>query len=205
MATYDTSTGLRALQGGSLVSEIDTGFLALAQDVAARLPTVVTSLPGAPYDGQEIYYVADATNGIVWHLRYRSASASAYKWEFVGGSPMRDEVSTLGSTASAAFVDLASTGPQLTAPLAGDYEVDFGAKSVGTGGIDAIMSIKNGGAATSDVGRILVTGSSGATSTQTRRMTVTAAATALKAQYRAQGGTAQFLDRWMRIVPVRVG
>lgn len=30
--TYDTSSGLRALQGGSLVADIDAGFLALAQD-----------------------------------------------------------------------------------------------------------------------------------------------------------------------------
>jgi len=43
-------------------------------------------LPVLPYDGQEIYYIADATNGVIWHLRYRAASASAYKWEFLGGS-----------------------------------------------------------------------------------------------------------------------
>jgi hypothetical protein len=35
--TYDTTTGLRALLGGNLVSDIDTGFLSLAQDVAATL------------------------------------------------------------------------------------------------------------------------------------------------------------------------
>lgn len=35
--TYDTTTGLRALLGGNLVSDIDTGFLSLAQDSAAAL------------------------------------------------------------------------------------------------------------------------------------------------------------------------
>lgn len=36
-ADYDTSTGLRALKGDSLVSDIDAGFLALATDVAAKV------------------------------------------------------------------------------------------------------------------------------------------------------------------------
>jgi hypothetical protein len=39
----------------------------------------------APQDGDEVYYAADATNGVIWHLRYRAASSSSYKWEFVGG------------------------------------------------------------------------------------------------------------------------
>lgn len=52
-------------------------FQAGGSDVA-----LVTSLPANPVDGQEIYFLADSTNGIIWHLRYRVASS---KWEYVGG------------------------------------------------------------------------------------------------------------------------
>src|SRR5262245_59117871 len=27
---------------------------------------LVSSLPGSPTDGQEVYYLADATNGVIW-------------------------------------------------------------------------------------------------------------------------------------------
>src|SRR4030095_11342304 len=51
---------------------------------APQIP-LVSALPGSPFDGQEIYYLADATNSVIWHLRYRAGSSSAYKWEFIGG------------------------------------------------------------------------------------------------------------------------
>lgn len=100
----------------ALVStELDTRYL----------PAIVTSLPGSPTDGQEIYYVANTTNGVIWHLRYRSASASIYKWEFVGGPPLysetlvQDDIVATGST----FVD--ASGPNLTVPLSGEYLISF--------------------------------------------------------------------------------
>jgi hypothetical protein len=133
MPTYSTTTKylLRALLGGNLVSDIDTGFASLASDIDANMagyaegtfagkpaaakagriyrctdtgqwladtgtawidlnaaPQLLSSLPSSPYDGQEIYYSADPTNGVIWHLRYRSASAPPYKWELVGGPPL---------------------------------------------------------------------------------------------------------------------
>jgi hypothetical protein len=85
----------------------------------------VTSLPGSPVNGQDCFYLADATNGIVWHLKYRAASASAYKWECMDGPPLTSEIVTGEATASTAYVDLATTGPQVTLPLAGDYDIKF--------------------------------------------------------------------------------
>ena len=41
MPTYDTTTGLRALLGGNKVKDVDTGFLALAQDAALALATLL--------------------------------------------------------------------------------------------------------------------------------------------------------------------
>jgi len=88
-------------------------------------PAIGTSLPASPYDGQECYYLADATNGIVWHLRYRASSASAYKWELVGGAPLAAVVDTDESlTADSTWRNVATAGPQITMPLNGDYDYD---------------------------------------------------------------------------------
>jgi len=59
---------------------------------------ILTALPAVTNadDGLEINYLADAANGIVWRLRYRAFQAdgvtpnpSAYKWEYIGGPPLR--------------------------------------------------------------------------------------------------------------------
>lgn len=42
--TYDTTTGLRALTGGNLVSDIDTGFLSLATDVMTKVVNQASSV-----------------------------------------------------------------------------------------------------------------------------------------------------------------
>jgi len=87
----------------------------------------VTSLPTYPVDGQEIYYVADATNGVMWHLRYNAASASAYKWEFLGGGTLTTIVQGSGQRAFGTWGDLSDVvGPAVAIPLAGDYDLDWG-------------------------------------------------------------------------------
>lgn len=83
----------------------------------------VTTLPSSPVDGQEIYYQADGTNGVIWHLRYRAASASTYKWELVGGPPLMSQVlgdNFAGTITANAWVAI-GTDPSITAPLAGEY------------------------------------------------------------------------------------
>jgi hypothetical protein len=86
---------------------------------------IVTVLPSLPQEGDECYYLADNANGVIWHLRYRASSTSAYRWEMLGGSDMfltsgADEYGPLGSYA-------AVTGMQMTLPLGGDYRVRWGA------------------------------------------------------------------------------
>src|SRR4051812_17764974 len=94
----------------------------------AAIPTLVSSLPVGPVDAQEIYYLADAANGVVWHLRYRAASASTYKWEFVGGAQLIDEIATEESGTSGTYGALTTPGPSITVPLAGDYDVTITAR-----------------------------------------------------------------------------
>src|SRR4029077_16892946 len=76
------------------LSTIEFDTESVSNFVAGALPGPqrVATLPTNPYDGQECYFVADATNGILWHFRYNSSSVSPYKWECVGCSPLHDEV-----------------------------------------------------------------------------------------------------------------
>lgn len=64
------------------------GAQAIRNLAEAVAPALVSTLPASPYDGQEVFYLADAAAGVVWHLCYRAASPSAYKWEFVGGASL---------------------------------------------------------------------------------------------------------------------
>lgn len=105
------------------------------------LPSIVTALPSSPADGREIYF-QDATlaaAGIAWHLRYRAASASAYKWEAVSGnSPL---TVAGGGTTGAVLAGYTATdyaaSPRITCPLTGDYYVTARANAYLTAGAPA--------------------------------------------------------------------
>jgi len=95
----------------------------------------VTSLPSSPADGTEVFYVADAAAGVIWHLRYNAGSTSAYKWEFVGGAALKAEYgpgADIGGLNT--WVDLAN-GPALIVPRAGEYllRAAVGDAGLGTG------------------------------------------------------------------------
>jgi hypothetical protein len=86
-------------------------------------PETVTELPTEPTDGQVIHYLADEENGIVWDFRYRASSASIYKWEFIGGSPLSEVAGggTLRETAGTNVISVNADSPKLVLPLAGHY------------------------------------------------------------------------------------
>jgi len=89
--------------------------------------TYGTSPPASPNDGDIWMFPADATNGVIWQFRYRAASASAYKWEFVGGPSQSAAVALTEatSTAGGTMVNLTTIGPSITPARSGDYEVEF--------------------------------------------------------------------------------
>lgn len=170
----------------------------------------VTALPATPQDGMEIYYAADATNGVIWHLRYNGLSASAYKWEYVGGPPLFAEVETREALNSTTYAALTTAGPALTLPLAGDYDVEIGGRVEGTSATsDVFMSYDIGATGASDNDALQIfngnTSIVGPSCARARRKTGLTAVT-LTAKYRssAASGTAVG-QRWLRATPVRVG
>lgn len=175
----------------------------------------VTSLPASPVDGQEVVYVADAANGVLWRLRYNAGAVSVYKWEFVGGSPLFSEVGSPGSgdegTASTSYTTLTSSGPNVALPLAGDYDVEVMCAAYNTGAnIGSAMSYQIGATAAVEADAAISQSSSASTGVPyavARRRKTGLAAVTLSARYRSAGaGTANF--RWgrrMTVWPVRVG
>jgi len=185
----------------------DVQALAMSLDGMSSLrPPLVTSLPASPIDGQEVYYLADNTNGIVWHLRYRSASASTSKWEAPGATPLFAEQIPNTQFGGSTY---GLVGPSLVAPLAGDYIVRQGATissaaaAVWRGrisyiGVDADSAEYNGqGAAAGS--------SSGGSVERTMRRTLVAGTTYTIGARSDTGATVNFERRWLSLQPVRVG
>lgn len=171
-------------------------------------PALVTSLPGSPFDGQEVYFSADPTNGIVWHFRYRSASASTYKWEFVGGSPLFAEVSTNQNIAiGAGVVDPSTVGPTITVPRAGDYEITFSleAQMSASGTAGGGVQVNGSYDSTTEVFAGVISSGSGTPNRTPVRRNVTTAATDIKLRYFATGsGTTSVGNRILAVRPIRV-
>lgn len=173
---------------------------------------IVTALPttgpsgGALMDGQECQYLADATNGVVWHLKYKTSTT---KWHFIGGGSLAAaDVVTDQSTSSTGYTALGTAGPSVTLPLAGDYDISFGSNSYLTGTAGNLYhSFDVGGTAASDNDAVIYNGANiSVTGSKTVRKTGVAAAAAIVSKYRvanaATGG--HWMNRWLRAVPIRV-
>jgi hypothetical protein len=179
--------------------------------VGIELPTLATGASlGTGADGEIKHYLADAANGVVWTFRYRAASASAYKWEFIGGPSLFAEILTNESTSSNTFVDLFTAGPSIALPLAGDYDVSIGARMYNdANGAGAEMSYNIGATAAVVADGISNFANNADTvasnSARVRRKTGLTAVT-LTAKYRraTAAGNALFHDRWMCAIPIRV-
>jgi hypothetical protein len=193
-------------------------------------PLFVTSLP-AGYDGQEVFYQSTtagtgggatdtmATVGAVWHLRYRSGSASAYKWEVVGAAPFIASVINVGAGENTAATHTAYQS--LTTPLTfvaaekGDYRVTIGceAKPPSTAGEGAVMSYKIGTTTASDNDRLVAYTPASNTHVATMMRDqikdlsgATIAERTLTAQFKSSTSqAATFYNRSLGLTPIRVG
>jgi hypothetical protein len=172
-------------------------------------PIFVSSLPSSPVDGMEIYYqsASMATDGIVWHLRYRAAASGSYKWEHVSGSPLWAEVQAAVTISNTAYAEI-SGGPAITLPLAGDYMLRFGCniESVGTTGWRSRMSVT-----ALDTDSCFMAGPGNAAGNShggsiARSIRKTFTATRQAAQHRGDNAVASIISfRFIEFTPIRVG
>lgn len=117
------------------------------KDLRARVvPPVVTALPLAPTDGQEVYLEVDKASlyggPFLWHCRYSSAYFKPAGVWHVLGDPARMRVEGVGGrdwnvheeTTSLNAQVLPTPGPAIIVPFAGTYDVTGRALSLQTGG-----------------------------------------------------------------------
>lgn len=173
---------------------------------------IVTALPttgpsgGALMDGQECHFLADATNGVVWYLKYKTSTG---KWHYVGGPPLFAEVTNQDSTGSTgAYVGITNAGPSIAIPVAGDYIVQTGAvHNQNTASANSYMSYDIGGTGAVDADGVFWQNATALNAytpgTRTRRKTLTAVT--LTSKYKASAGVSTFRDRWMMVKPIRLG
>jgi len=109
----------------------------------ADLPAMVgygTTLPGSPVDGQEAILVDSTTNPTwAWRFRYNAGSSSAYKWEYIGGTPWNVEIPgpiSLGTTG--VWQNLSPF--LMSVPRAGDYRFFANGNAYATGGASAFAA-----------------------------------------------------------------
>jgi hypothetical protein len=169
-------------------------------------------LPTSPSAGDEYYYVADSTNGVIWHLRYKDVTN---KWEFLGGAPLAavQNTGTSSTLTSTSYVyDLTTIdGPSLTVPLAGIYRVEFGLDAANTNN-DKVVSMGLFTSSTANTG--LITGADLDVACHTGGQSYTAAkfvhyynltAGTIYAQFKTSANTATISNRWISIIPSKLG
>jgi hypothetical protein len=184
-----------------LADAVESALIGTSQLVT---PAQMESL--VPSDGMESG-CSSTPRTVQWELVYRAASASAYKWEFVGGPPLYNGVDTQESTASVAFVALATPGPSPTVPRAGDYMVSVGSRQQAGANTVSFHSC--------DVRAVPVTdidaASSHGNATGERRHKNKSeewrpSECSDRQQYRcSQAVTSVFLYRWLTVQPIRLG
>lgn len=180
--------------------------------VGAAVP-FVTALPAGPVDGQEVSFIADALQGIVWRLKYRAADPSPYKWQFVGGAPLQKFAATGESVANTSneWVDLTAAGAvPIALPLAGDYLLEAGASVNPASNAQVNFAVwsgvnGSGGAAVTVSTAFIGTGPYGAVLTNTQRVGALPAAGTIRLRGSTNGATVTYLSTWQVVTPVRVG
>jgi hypothetical protein len=163
-------------------------------------------------DQQTVSLVADPANNIAWLLQYNSATGF---WYFQGGPPMSAIVDTAESTSSTTYADLATVGPSLTLPRAGDYIVQVGMRRNSASNnivsegwmsyqVGATVAVDNDAAVDSETG---TNASDGDGISVPRTKTGLAASTVLTGKYKKSGASTlavTFSQRFITALPVRI-
>lgn len=194
---------------------------AMTRQLQGRAGKPLTALPPSPVDGQEfnLQSAAMAALGVMWKFRYRQFQAdgvtvnpSIYKWEFVGGAPLQSNVDVAAATAGSgsSYSDLVgSPGPDLVVPLAGDYDVHFGAVAYHpTNMVNSTYGIAVGVSAQPAISAAYSTLANGSVyqpAWSADRLNGVPLGTTLRMRYAYVSIAYNVAYRRMRVLPIRVG
>lgn len=179
-------------------------------------PPLVSTLPGSPSDGEEIYFQNStmATLGLVWHLKYRSGASGSYKWEFVGGSGLMSATNGSVALSTIGANTALSSDISVVVPLAGDYYFESMATASHSGNNQGIYWFPTGagmiGSGTSE--GVSYAGQPGTANNTALPMAGNGRLTALIAggtltmgYFVGASGGSLIAHRAMKITPIRVG
>lgn len=164
--------------------------------------------PGSPNDGD--IWIATGVDGAGarWSFQYNAGSASAYKWEFIGGPPITaDNAAQVSGITSTVDIPL---DPNLTAPRAGDYTYSFGVRVTPTATSIAVYVVpKFGATAIDSTNQALfyappTVGGSSVTLGKQRRANGVAASALVQLYAHVSGGSADILERTLSLTPIRI-
>jgi hypothetical protein len=169
-----------------------------------------TALPSSPGDGESFYYIADSTNGVVWHLRYRAAATGSYKWEFVGGGVMYSRDANARTTSSSTYQTTGSpTSPLVTLPLGGDYEMTFGAQRIASNSASAnsmFLGLHVNNVVVAESNAQFATNGASAPSSYTYRHNGASATQGADVRYKSASSLSTTVENMFLVVrPIRVG
>lgn len=103
--------------------------------------------PTSPTTGDIWIANSVGVNNERWSFQYNASSSSTYKWEFIGGSPVRANEDNSVNTGATSFsgVGLGSL-PTFTVPRSGRYEVAYGGSTYNTNSnqTNFTVLVKNG-------------------------------------------------------------
>lgn len=170
-------------------------------------------LPAQASTGQIAYCLVDPVESIVWQFVYFGAvqqgqsqgqGFTGFPWLFVGGPPVYSYISTNENCSSAALVNLATVGPQIAVPFAGDYDYEMGCyvNVTSAGGATATMQLLSG--ATTYTPQCEASGASFETRTVAGRISGLTAGAGVLAVYSISSGNVNFANRFLKIWPRRV-
>ena len=142
IGTYNTSIDAPSGLGfNEAMAQIDALLAARTKNI-----TINATPPASPADG-DIWILPNVDGkGTRWQFQYNAASASSFKWEFIGGAPLAYNNSSPYTNSIAATFQIPGTFAT-TLTRAGDYIARFTAQASNvTGGVAeiAIVSSLNG-------------------------------------------------------------
>lgn len=169
-----------------------------------------TTLPAGPVDGQQAILV-DSTSAptYAWLFRYNAGSGSTFKWECIGGVPLIVRVNTdQSTTTTGSWLDLTTVGPSFTVPNAGDWECFFGSDgyhSASGGQIFVGPAIGAGTPAVNIAMTVPAASSLNNMGAAPHLFAGLAVSNEIRLRYfSSSAGTANWAQRWIRVMPKRV-
>jgi hypothetical protein len=160
-------------------------------------------------EGDEIYFPADPSNGVIWRFRFKSSSSSSYKWEFVGGSPLLVTAADVTLTqGTGPIYNAGTTALSWTTTVGGDFDITMGLLQNATN--LSYTAIAGGATITATDADAIYNAVSGSTNaaylTRTLRKTALPSGLTITMQHKgAASSTTTYSNRSLRFTPVRVG